>query len=124
MLTLKMNAVFAKTEIRHHFTWHIYESQSYMLSSSRENLRTKINRLYDRKVANCFVMFLEQENPFQRAERRQQRSGSLSSSSTVGENSDSTSSSTTTSSNATSTSPSQDHTAVAITGIFLLFCLN
>jgi hypothetical protein len=77
-------------------------------------------------------MFWVQENPFQRAARRQQRSGSLSSSSTAGDNSDSTSSNTTTCSNTPSPSDSQEQqTAIDMRGIyyflfklilFLVFC--
>jgi hypothetical protein len=65
------------------------------------------------EYANCFVMFLVQENPFQRAARRQQRSGSLSSSSTAGDSSESTCS------NAASPSDSQEqHTAVDMRGMY------
>jgi len=66
-----------------------------------------------------------QENPFQRAARRQNRSGSVSSSSTQSDSSDSgSSSSSSTDSSTALPSTSQQHTAVTGGGIpsfFLLF---
>jgi hypothetical protein len=44
--TLKITATFAKTENHLYFAWRITESQSYMLSSSREKLRTKLMKMY------------------------------------------------------------------------------
>jgi hypothetical protein len=85
--------------------------------------KVPVEKIQEQRLTNCMVQnlltalqcFLLQENPFQRAARRQQRSGSLSSSSTAGENSDSTSS------NTTSPSTSQDqHTAVDMKGIYCL----
>jgi hypothetical protein len=74
------------------------------------------------KPANCFLMFMLQENPFQRAARRQNRSGSVSSSSTVGDSSNSSTGST---SNSALPSTSQEHTAVAVGGIpCFFFCLT
>jgi hypothetical protein len=68
-----------------------------------------------------FLIFMLQENPFQRAARQQNRSGSVSSSSTLGDSSDSSSSSTGTASNAALPSTSQEHTAVPIGGIPCFF---
>jgi hypothetical protein len=74
--------------------------------------------MYGGKFANCFVMFLVQENPFQRA-ARQQRSSSSSSSSTAGDNSDNTSSNTTACSDTASPSNSQQqHTGIDMRGIY------
>jgi hypothetical protein len=88
----------------------------------RKSKKKKINKLHGAKFASYFVMFLLQENPFQRAARRQQRSGSLSSSSTAGDNSDSTSSNANTCSNTASPSTSQEeHTAVDMRGIIVCF---
>jgi hypothetical protein len=44
--TMKINATFAKMENHLHSAWCITGSQHYMLSSSREKLRTKLMKMY------------------------------------------------------------------------------
>jgi hypothetical protein len=89
------------------------DSDAYMLNIQGVEMTTFT-------VANLqvtFLIFVLQENPFQRAARQQNRSGSVSSSSTLGDGSDSISSNTGIVSNAALPSTSQEYTAVAAGGI-------